>query len=313
MGRCSSSILRQRLQFVLVDETAFYRLSTILIKRKIDFVADKVSSNRHRRYIRGRKGVQDECGRCEGKSLSILAGRWTNISAFRHLWKPKNGCEFTYLDSLSIWASLASSFDVAIGERLRATTCLWVSSLTQNGDLYLRDLEQESGLLISSPVPSVWSASFSVEYANSFWWFPHQWRHTKPHKWNYTQLESFMTLNKEFAEVSMVFSLLHPSLFSFSITILEESGKFWWFPHSWAHSQAHPQNASEITDDMMRNKYYSEVKRTPEWQGMLQKRLRILRWRRLDSAPVLCWSELLTDREDAWAWFRFWSSITFVI
>lgn len=38
------------------------------------------------------------------------------------------------------------------------------------------------------------------------------------------------------------------------------SKNFWWFAHSWSHSQAHNKNFTELSDDMFRNKLFAEVK-----------------------------------------------------
>ncbi|VDO99834.1 unnamed protein product [Soboliphyme baturini] len=42
--------------------------------------------------------------------------------------------------------------------------------------------------------------SLLVENAPKFRWFPHLWRHQKPHQWNFTMLEHFLLLNQQFAK-----------------------------------------------------------------------------------------------------------------
>lgn len=114
--------------------------------------------------------------------------------------------------------------------KLRALVPHFTFNLGFSGKFYHTGMERLTShpapeLLISSPVPSQSNQvlvcgpsgtdeedhgdDMLLQHRMDFWWFPHMWSHMQPHLFhNVSVLAEQMKLNKVFAQVSLILSLL---------------------------------------------------------------------------------------------------------
>ncbi|CAE1327480.1 NDST2 [Acanthosepion pharaonis] len=126
-----------------------------------------------------------------------------------------------------------------------------------------------------------------IEKRDHFWWFPHMWHHEQPHKFQLPALERGMSQNYHFAKIysptpnRKVFP--SPPLSSYTDTIIHsiksffflslflslcgftaEANQFWWFGHTWTHTQAHlHDNVTTLEEEMILNKEFSQKYKIP--------------------------------------------------